>query len=270
MTSTARDAGADAQPVADLDPSVLAALTSASGLVGARREPALAQLLPAQRRVGRDDADVGALVDEPVALGDRLERPADRRGVVAPLARPARRSRAASSPADVGDHDVGALVRRRRCRPRRPLRVAEDRAPVTTMKATPMTTASAAATYRRVWVRSDASRTVLTGHRRRVATSSSAVGSVRWARISPSAMHQHVVGVRRGVQLVGDHHDGLAELAHGAAQEVEHLRRRRRCRGCRSARRRRRCPARRSRRGRSPPAAAGRRRARTAGGRAGR
>ena len=40
----------------------------------------------------------------------------------------------------------------------------------------------------------------------------------------PSAMTTHVVGVRRGVQVVGDHDDGLAELAHAAAQVVEHLR----------------------------------------------
>ena len=39
----------------------------------------------------------------------------------------------------------------------------------------------------------------------------------------PSARNTHGVGVGGGDRVVGDHHDGLAQLVDGAAQEAEDL-----------------------------------------------
>ena len=75
----------------------------------------------------------------------------------------------------------------------------------------------------------------------------------------------HPVGVGRGHRVVGDHHDGLAELVAPSAAAGSAPRRPSGSRGCRWARRRTRSPAGWPGRGPPRPAAAGRRRARWAG-----
>ena len=49
------------------------------------------------------------------------------------------------------------------------------------------------------------------------------VGSKSWLTIWPSDEEQHPVGVGRRDGVVGDHHDGLAEVDHGLAHEAEDL-----------------------------------------------
>ena len=53
------------------------------------------------------------------------------------------------------------------------------------------------------------------------------------------AQHDQPVRVRGRLGIVGDHHDGLAELVDRLAQQLQHLLARPSSRGCRSARRRR-------------------------------
>ena len=52
----------------------------------------------------------------------------------------------------------------------------------------------------------------------------SAVGACSSPASRPSASKHHAVGVRGRDRVVGDHDDGLAELADAVAQQAEHLR----------------------------------------------
>ena len=128
-------------------------------------------------------------------------------------------------PVDVGDHHVGAAVGAARGRRRRPLRVAEakrvghhDERDADDHGDRRGDVPAGVGAQRRQQDRPHRSP-------RSVATSSSARRIGQVGADLAVGDDQHVVGVRRGVEVVGHHDDGLAELAHAAAQVVEHLRR---------------------------------------------
>ena len=190
--------------------------------------------------------------------------------------RPTGRARACPSASSAGPRSPprrpAAPGRRRRCpcwvRSKRSLNdasIVSVKTNVPATNATPMTTAKPVSAVRSLRASRPLSATLSTSHG--LHQVEHALGALAAAVVHDPAVAEHddAVGHRGGVRVVRDHHDGLAELVDGLAQQRRAPRRTSASPGCRSARRRTPPPGGGSARARRRRAAAGRRTARTGG-----